>query len=826
MTKATYAVEGMTCASCAANVERSLNKAEGVVTASVNLATEKAQIDYDETLLSPDALQAIVKKSGYELVIEDDSTAILNERLHQNFSIEGMTCASCAANVEKAVQKLPAIKQAGVNLATETLSVDWAEAAEPQLILQAVEKAGYKASLALSAQEQYDIDQAKKETRLKAMRQRVIWMAVFTIPLFILTMGPMVGMPLPAILDMHHNPGLNALLQLALTLPVMWLGRAMYQRGFKHLFNGHPNMDSLVAVGTTAAFIQGLVVTFLLVTGRFMPTGHPDLYFESAAVILTLMNVGKYLEERAKGQTSAAIKALMDLTPSQARRVKADGSTEMVAIEMVQVGDLLQVRPGESLPVDGEITEGQSSVDESMLTGESLPVEKKVGDSVTGASINKTGAFTFRVTKIGQDTMLSQIVRMVQDAQGSKAPIAKLADIISGYFVPIVMVLAVLAGLFWFLVMGEPLEFALTIFISILIIACPCALGLATPTAIMVGTGNGAQKGILIKSGTALEGIHHANAVLLDKTGTITEGQPTVTDFVLANNGHDQAQLLAWVAAAESASEHPLGEAIVRYATEDQRLSLPKVEHFNSVTGKGIEARIDGQEIKIGNRKMMADFAEDTALTTVADRLANEAKTPMFIAVNDKLAGVIAVADPIKAESAQAIQQLKAMGLEVIMITGDNKKTAERIGEQVGVDRVMSEVMPEDKADMVKQLQSEGKHVIMVGDGINDAPALAQADIGMAIGSGTDIAIESADTVLMKNQLTDVVAAIDLSHATIRNIKQNLFWAFSYNVIGIPIAMGVLYLFGGPLLSPMFAAVAMSMSSVSVLVNALRLRNH
>lgn len=824
MAKVSYAVEGMTCASCAANVERSLNRTEGVEEASVNLATEKAQVSFDDTLLSVADLQAVVKKAGYQLIIEHDAAALSHDRLHQNFSIDGMTCASCAANVEKAVAKLPAVKQAGVNLATETLSVDWSESADAQSVFDAVKKAGYQASLSLSAQEQYEIDQAKKETRLKEMRQRVIWMAVFTIPLFILTMGPMIGLPVPALIDAHHQPGINALLQLVLTLPVVWLARAMYQRGFKLLFGGHPNMDSLVAVGTTAAFVQGLVMTFLLVTQRYIPVGHPDLYFESAAVILTLMNVGSYLEERAKGQTSAAIKALMDLTPSQARRVKEDGSVELVAVEMIQVGDLIQVRPGESLPVDGEITQGHSNIDESMLTGESLPVEKTVGDSVTGASINKTGAFTYQVTKIGQDTMLSQIVRMVQEAQGTKAPIAKMADVISGYFVPIVMGLAIVSGLFWYFVMGQPIEFALTIFISILIIACPCALGLATPTAIMVGTGNGAQKGILIKSGTALEGIHHANAVLLDKTGTITEGQPTVTDFVLAD-GQDDAQLLAWIAAAESASEHPLGEAIVRYATEEKGLTLPEVDYFNSITGQGIEAKIDTHTIKIGNQRLMADLPENKELMLAADRLANEAKTPMFIAVDDQLAGVISVSDPVKPESAEAIKQMQKMGLEVIMITGDNRKTAEKIGELVGVSRVMSEVLPEDKADMVKKLQAEGKHVIMVGDGINDAPALAQADIGMAIGSGTDIAIESADTVLMKNQLTDVVEAINLSHATIRNIKQNLFWAFGYNVIGIPIAMGVLHLFGGPLLSPMFAAVAMSLSSVSVLLNALRLRN-
>lgn len=824
MMKETFAVEGMTCASCVQNVEKTLNKTDGVLQASVNLATEKAQVEYDADKLSPKDLEDIVKKAGYTLITQSD-TSEYEHALHQNYAIDGMTCSSCAQTVEKAISKLPQVKQAGVNLATETLSVDWQDTADTSLILETVQKAGYQAQLALSATEQYELEQAKKETRLKSMRDRVFWMSVFTIPLFILTMGPMIGMPLPQFISPEHAPANNALLQLALTLPVIWLARDMFKRGFLNLFRLHPNMDSLVAVGTSAAFIQGIVMTFLVLTNQVTPHGHLELYFESAAVILTLMTVGGFLEENAKGKTSAAIKALMELTPSQARRVNEDGSTEMIAIDMVQVGDILQVKPGESLPVDGEIIQGQSNIDESMLTGESLPVEKKIGDLVTGASLNKTGSFTYRVTKVGQDTMLSQIVRMVQDAQGSKAPIAKLADVISGYFVPIVMVLAILAGLVWYFALGSTIEFALSIFISVLIIACPCALGLATPTAIMVGTGNGAQKGILIKSGTALESIHHANAVLLDKTGTITQGQPTVTDFLVID-GQDETNVLTLVAAAELASEHPLGEAIVQYAVDVKKLTLPQVEHFDSVTGKGIVAEIDGKTVQIGNKRMMEEIAPNQWLMDEADRLANEAKTPMFIAIDQQLVGVISVSDPVKETSHEAVQRMQKMGLEVIMLTGDNQATAERIAETVGIQRVMSEVLPEDKADMVKQLQAEGKHVIMVGDGINDAPALAQADIGMAIGSGTDIAIESADTVLMQNDLVGVAKAIDLSHATIRNIKQNLFWAFGYNVIGIPIAMGVLYFFGGPLLSPMFAALAMSLSSVSVLLNALRLRSH
>lgn len=552
---------------------------------------------------------------------------------------------------------------------------------------------------------------------------------------------------------------------------------------------------------------------------------HLELYFESAAVILTLMTLGKYMEELAKGRTSSAIKSLMELAPDTARVVRENGEVETIPVEMLNIGDIIQVRPGESLPVDGEMVEGHSSIDESMLTGESLPVEKTVGDLVTGASINKMGAFKYKATRIGQDTMISQIVRMVQDAQGSKAPIAKLADVISGYFVPIVIIIAILSGLFWFFVMGEPLNFALNIFISVLIIACPCALGLATPTAIMVGTGNGASQGILIKNGQTLENIHNATTVLLDKTGTITEGEPTVTDFII-NEGFDKDDILQLVASAESVSEHPLGSAIVKYS-EEKEINLLPTDHFESITARGIKADIAGREIAIGNKKLMDSLSEvPSSLEAQVKQLANEAKTPMYIALDNEVIGIVAVMDPIKETSSQAIKEMKNLGLEVIMASGDNQYTANIVGEELGIDRILSEVMPEDKSAIVQELQNAGKKVIMVGDGINDAPALAQADIGMAVGSGTDVAMDSADTVLMHDDLRDVPKAISLSHATIRNIKQNLFWAFGYNTIGIPIAMGLLYLFfDGPLLSPMFVMAAMSLSSISVLLNALRLRN-
>lgn len=584
-------------------------------------------------------------------------------------------------------------------------------------------------------------------------------------------------------------------------------------------------MDSLVAVGTGAAYLQGIVMTALILFGQVNTHDHLELYFESAAVILTLMTLGKYMEELAKGRTSSAIKSLMELAPDTARVVRENGEVETIPVEMLNIGDIIQVRPGESLPVDGEMVEGHSSIDESMLTGESLPVEKTVGDLVTGASINKTGAFKYKATRIGQDTMISQIVRMVQDAQGSKAPIAKLADVISGYFVPIVIIIAILSGLFWFFVMGEPLNFALNIFISVLIIACPCALGLATPTAIMVGTGNGASQGILIKNGQTLENIHNATTVLLDKTGTITEGEPTVTDFII-NEGFDKDDILQLVASAESVSEHPLGSAIVKYS-EEKEINLLPTDHFESITARGIKADIAGREIAIGNKKLMDSLSEvPSSLEAQVKQLANEAKTPMYIALDNEVIGIVAVMDPIKETSSQAIKEMKNLGLEVIMASGDNQYTANIVGEELGIDRILSEVMPEDKSAIVQELQNAGKKVIMVGDGINDAPALAQADIGMAVGSGTDVAMDSADTVLMHDDLRDVPKAISLSHATIRNIKQNLFWAFGYNTIGIPIAMGLLYLFfDGPLLSPMFAAAAMSLSSISVLLNALRLRN-
>ena len=738
--------------------------------------------------------------------------------------IGGMSCAVCAKRVEKAISELEGVADVNVNFAAEKAFVTYnPQKVRPSAMKEAVLKAGYQ-PLENKGAGAEDEDRKRREKEINTMKKKFIAAAIFAFPLLYIAMVPMikfVSLPGAKMLDglMMNYPLFYALLEFFLTVPVICVGYRFYTVGFKSLFQKSPNMDSLIAVGTTAAVAFSLYNTFQIAKGNFEAVH--SLYFESAGVIITLILLGKLLEAVSKGKTGEAIKKLMGLAPKTAFVIQNGAETE-IPVEEVEIGDIIIVKPGSKIPVDGVVIEGHTAIDESMLTGESMPVDKKTGDKVYAASLNTTGTVKFRAEKVGSDTALAQIIKLVEQAQGSKAPIAKLADIVAGYFVPAVIAIAVASGIAWFIGTGD-FKFALTIFISVLVIACPCALGLATPTAIMVGTGKGAENGILIKSGEALETAHKINAIILDKTGTITEGKPSVTDLICASN-FTQEKLLQLVASAEKNSEHPLGQAIVRGAQE-KSLALLEAENFNSITGQGIEAQIAGLSVFVGNRKMMEEKNISVKeLEKDADKLAEEGKTPVFVAADGQPAGIVAVADVVKKSSRAAIESLHKMGIEVAMITGDNKKTAEAIARQVGIDRVLAEVLPQDKAFEVKKLQQEGRKVAMVGDGINDAPALAQSDIGIAIGSGTDVAMESADIVLMHSDLTDVPTAILLSKKTIRNIKQNLFWAFGYNTIGIPVAAGVLYLFGGPLLNPMLAAAAMSLSSVSVLTNALRLK--
>ncbi len=751
--------------------------------------------------------------------------------MKQKFNVTGMTCSACSAHVEKSVRKVEGVNQVTVNLLSNSMVVEYdPDKTDDGAIVAAVKAGGYGAALQEQDRPKGNVRKSANDTakeELRSMKKRLVVSFVFLIPLFYLSMGHMMGLPVPAFFHGNQNAMAFAFTQFLLTLPILVVNHKYFRVGFKTLFKGAPNMDSLIAIGSSAAVVYGVFAIYKIGWGL----GHGDmamverytmdLYFESAGMILALITLGKFLEARAKGKTSEAITKLMDLAPKTAV-VLRDGAEQELPVEEVQVGETVVVRSGQSIPLDGVILEGNGSVDESALTGESIPVEKRPGDRVTGASINKSGYFTFRVTQVGEDTALAHIIKLVEEASSSKAPIAKLADKVSGVFVPIVIGVAALTFLAWMLT-GHGLEFSLSAGIAVLVISCPCALGLATPTAIMVGTGKGAENGILIKSAEALEVAHTVDTVVLDKTGTITQRKPRVTDVLTRM---DRNAFLVLAASLEKASEHPLAEAIVDEAKE---FPLRPVEDFSAVAGQGIAGMVDGERYIAGNLKMMkenhipaGDYEQEAA------RLAGEGKTPLFFAKPDasggSVLGVVAVADVVKPTSRQAVQELQQMGIEVVMLTGDNERTATAIQKQVGISRVIAEVLPQDKEKEVRMLQESGKKVAMVGDGINDAPALTRADVGIAIGAGTDIAMESADVVLMRSDLLDAVSAIQLSRATIRNIKENLFWALIYNSIGIPLAAGVFYYALGWMLNPMFAAAAMSLSSVCVVSNALRLK--
>ncbi len=730
--------------------------------------------------------------------------------MEKNLKITGMTCSACSGRIERTLNKLDGITEAKVNFATEKLYVTFDEKTiSEDGIVSAIKKAGYGIE-----------DKQAKEAMPphKKLLIRFIISAVFAVPLLTVSMGHMLGMPLPKIIDSMENPLNFAIFQLCLTIPVMITGFMFYAKGIKNLIHLSPNMDSLIAVSTLSSLAYGIYAITKIGNGHTHMA--MELYFESVAVILTLITLGKYLEAISKGKSSQAIKELMELSPKIAT-VRRGSKEIQVKTDFIKIGDTILVKPGEKFPVDGVITLGSSSADESMITGESMPVEKNVGDRVIGATVNKNGYIEYTAEKVGEDTAIAQIIKLVEEAQGNKAPIARLADKVSAWFVPAVITLAIIASLGW-KIAGESNSFCMTIFVSVLVIACPCALGLATPTAIMIATGQGAKNGILIKGGDVLEKAQKINAAVFDKTGTITQGVPVVTDVFAVNETEDE--LLKYAASAEKISEHPLGESVVNEA-QNRKLEISEASKFEAVSGMGIKAEVNGKKVIVGNMRMtQSDNIDVSCVRDKFDNLSDMGKTVVICAVDGKALGVIAISDEIRSSSKQAIESLQASGIETVMLTGDNKQTAFAIAQKAGISKAVYELLPGDKVTEIKTLQQQDKVVAMIGDGINDAPALAQADIGIAVGTGTDIAMESADIVLMKDGIEGVDTAIRLSRATIRNIKQNLFWAFGYNILGIPVAMGLLHIFGGPLLNPMIAAACMSFSSVSVLSNALRLR--
>ncbi|MBT8762342.1 copper-translocating P-type ATPase [Desulfohalobiaceae bacterium Ax17] len=812
--KKVFQVKGMSCAACVARVERAVRNLDGVEDVSVNLATGKMYVELvDEG--AGQKIKEVVRKAGFDL----EEASLQKVRLR----IKGMTCAACVGRVERALQKVEGVKAANVNLASELAHIEY----DPELVnvvdlIKNVENAGYAAEL-YSPEKRQDVDAEK--SKLIRMRKKVIVAICFALPLLVISMGEMVGLTLPSFLSPDQNPLNFALVQFFLTLPILWSGRNFYLHGFPNLYRLAPNMDSLIAVGTGAAFLYSTWNLLEIMFGHSPYIKAKDLYFESAAVIIALVSLGKFLEARAKVKTSDAIRQLIKLRPDKTTLVKGDEFTE-VPVDMVQKGDVLLVRPGERIPVDGIVIKGESFVDESMLTGESLPRAKNIGDKVFAGTLNTTGSIQFRAENVGKDTALARIITLIEEAQGSKAPIANLADSVSRYFVPVVMGIALVSGVSWYLA-GAEFSFALRIFVAVMVIACPCALGLATPTAIMVATGRGARLGVLIKGGETLEKAKDVQVIVFDKTGTLTKGKPELTDLHILDQEMDRENTLSLLGGVENESEHPLAKAVVNgLKTQVDEFIYP--DEFKSIPGKGIWAKKDAGIILVGSLSLMQENLvsglDEPQIKLLIDKLSGQGKSLLFMAVDGKAVLVMGLADKLKPEAPEVVRKLKSMGIKIIMITGDNWNTAKAIAGQAGIEEIMAQVLPEYKALKIEELQRQGFQVAMVGDGINDAPALAKADIGISMGTGIDVAVESADIVLMHGHLRGVVTAIELSRATVKNIKQNLFWAFFYNVLGIPIAAGLLKVFGGPVLNPMIAGAAMAMSSVSVVSNALRLK--
>lgn len=826
-------IKGMHCAACSARIERILRWREGVSRADVSLAAETLEVEYDPERDSEEDMARAIADAGFEAVFEKPEAEGPGEAtLH--LAISGMTCAACSARLERVLRAADGVAEATVNLATDGAGIVYdPRVTKPSALMALIAEAGFGSQIVSRSAAMFEERRRDAEARLTRQRRELIPAFGFALPLLALSMGHMIGLPLPAFLDPRTSPAVFACAQLLLTLPVLWAGRGFYARGFPALLHKAPSMDTLVAVGTGAAFLHSLWNTLLILLGDEPVLRAHDLYYESAAVLLAMISLGKYLEARSRLKTTGAVRALLSLTPETATVIRQGGlgpeETRVPAAE-VAPGDVVLARPGERIAVDGVVLSGSGGVDESMLTGESLPVAKAQGDKVAAGTLNGAGALTIRAEKTGEDTMLSRIVDMVQQAQGSKAPIANLADRVSAVFVPVVMGLAVLSGLAW-LAAGAGAPFALRIFTAVLVIACPCAMGLATPMSIMVATGRGAQLGVLIKSGEALQAAGQAGVVVFDKTGTLTKGTPELTEIAAApDSGLSEAEIVALAAGAERRSEHPLAQAVLAGARE-RDIAAPEPESFAALPGQGVEARVSGHDVRIGNAAFAGAAFAAGALGEAVARMADQGQTPLCLEVDGRAAAVIGVADQLRPETPEALASLRERGLRLVMLTGDNARTARSIAARAGIGEVTAGVLPEGKAREVERLRADmaasghgGRKVVMVGDGVNDAPALAVADVGLAMGSGIDAAVESGDMVLLSGGLSGVVTALSLSRAAMRNIRQNLFWAFAFNSIGIPVAAGVLHAFGGPTLNPMLAGTAMALSSVTVVGNALRLR--